>query len=247
MARPPRPRFTVPLLFACCVGLQLGGFTALASPPDATPSGTSGVARAALAPVDDSIERQAPPTTVAPPTTSAPTTAPAPPPPPPPPPPAPEPLPAPAPPAPAPAPVLSPAERVQAAFESSVPAAWRAAVPVRLVLIGGSTSWADHNGDIRVGSAHYNGSDAKLRAVLAHEFGHLIAFRYGSQAFNGAAPSGWPSYGSIPAEAWADCVSQAFTGVLDPSHGLPACSGSSLSWTVGWLAAGPSAYATTGW
>lgn len=245
MLHPPRPRFTVPLLLACCVALQVGGFTALASPQDMTPPSNGGAESVALAPVDDSVERQASPTTTAPPTTVAPTTTTAPPPPPPPPPPAP--LPAPAPPAPAPAPVPSPAERVRAAFESSVPAVWRAAIPVRLVLIDGSTSWADHNGDIRIGSTHYNATEGKLRAVLAHEFGHLIAFRYGSQAFNGAGPSGWPSYGSIPAEAWADCVSQAFTGVLDPSHGLSACSGSSLSWTVGWLAAGPAAYATTGW
>ena len=37
--------------------------------------------------------------------------------------------------------------------------------------------------------------------TIAHEFGHLIAYRYGSQAFNGAAPAGWPAYSGQPAEA----------------------------------------------
>ena len=135
---------------------------------------------------------------------------------------------------------------MQAAYESSVPAAWRSAIAVRFELIEGNTSWASHDGTIQIGTTHANGSEALLRATVAHEFGHLIAFRYGSQAFNGAAPEGWPAYSNRPEEAWADCVSRAFTGVNDPSHGLPACGGDSLSWTAGWVGAGPGAHPRTG-
>ena len=42
----------------------------------------------------------------------------------------------------------------------------------------------------------------------------LIAFKYGSQAFNGAAPEGWPAYSARPEEAWADCFAQATTGIV---------------------------------
>src|SRR3546814_18600979 len=95
-------------------------------------------------------------------------------------------------------------------------------------------SWASSSGTIQVSQGHINAGPAIVRAVLAHEFGHLIAFRYGSQAFTGAAPQGWPSYSSRPEEAWADCVAQAFTGVVHPSHGLPACGGGSRSFTGHW-------------
>lgn len=149
-------------------------------------------------------------------------------------------------PAPAPAPPTDPAVRVQATYEAVVPAAWRDAIAVNFKLIEGDTSWAAHDGTIQIGSVHYNGSDALLKATIAHEFGHLIAFRYGSQAFNGAAPEGWPAYSSRPEEAWADCVSRAFSGVNDPSHGLPACSGDSLSWTASWVSPGPDAHPVTG-
>lgn len=136
--------------------------------------------------------------------------------------------------------------RVQAAYESSVPAAWRSTIAVHFELIEGNTSWASHDGTIQLGSSHYNGSESLLRATIAHEFGHLIAFRYGSQAFNGAAPDGWPSYSSRPEEAWADCVSRAFTGLNDPSHGLPSCEGASLSWAASWLGDGPGSHPRTG-
>lgn len=130
---------------------------------------------------------------------------------------------------------MAPAERLQAAFEASVPASWRSTISVRLELIAGNTSWADPSGSIQVSEVHANGSMGYLKATLAHEFGHLIAFRFGSQAYNGAAPEGWPAYSNRPEEAWADCVSQVFTGIVAPSHGLPACAGDSLSWTASWL------------
>jgi hypothetical protein len=126
-----------------------------------------------------------------------------------------------------------------------VPAAWRSAIPVRIEVIPGSTSWGWSDGRIQVGLDHVLRGTNVLRTTLAHEFGHLIAFRYGSQAFAGAAPKGWPSYSSRPEEAWADCVAQAFTGLAIPSHGLPSCPSASLSWTSNWLAQGPAAHPRT--
>lgn len=167
-----------------------------------------------------------PPTTVAAPVTTTTTAAP---------PPAPPTTVAPAPPPPPP-PAVSPLEHLRAVFASTVPAAWRAAIPVEIVTIGGTTSWAEPSGVIKVSTYHQSHAVA---TTLAHEFGHLIAFRFGSQAFNGAAPVGWPSYSGRPEEAWADCVAHAFTGLAEPSHGLPACPAASLSWTRAWLAAGP--------
>lgn len=128
-----------------------------------------------------------------------------------------------------------------------MPVAWRSAIAVRLQVIGGSTSWAAHDGTISIGERIVTGSEALLRTTIAHELGHLIAFRYGSQAYNGAAPTGWPSYSEAPEEAWADCVSRAFTGVDDASHGLPSCRDRSLSWSADWLAQGPAAHPQTGY
>ena len=134
---------------------------------------------------------------------------------------------------------------MQAAYESSVPGAWRGAIPVRFRIIDGNTSWAWPDGLIEIGSAHANGSESLLRATIAHEFGHLMAFRYGSQAYNGAAPEGWPAYSNRPEEAWADCVSRALTGIDDPSYRLPSCTGTSLSFTSNWTGAGPAAHPRT--
>lgn len=262
MRRPdPITRRRIRLIGFAILVLQLGAAAAVAETQLDGASATSSTTTTVEAPAHDVqsaaaaapvIAPEAAPTTTppAPPTTAAPAPAPKP---------AaapasaartrPAPAPAPAPPAPAPAPPAPPADpaaRVQAAYESSVPAAWRAAVPVRFELIEGNTSWAAHDGTIQIGSTHYNGSDGLLRATVAHEFGHLIAFRYGSQAFNGAAPEGWPAYSSRPEEAWADCVSRAFTSVNDPSHGLPSCEGASLSWTASWVGQGPDAHPRTG-
>lgn len=135
---------------------------------------------------------------------------------------------------------------MEAAYAASVPSAWRQAIPVRLEVVPGDTSWARSSGVIQVSEHHARGTEAVLRATVAHEFGHLIAFRYGSQRFVGAAPEGWPPYSHDPAEAWADCVARAMTGVDDPSHGLPSCAGASLSWTASWLGEGPAAHPRTG-
>jgi hypothetical protein len=148
--------------------------------------------------------------------------------------------PAPAPPAPAPAP-LSP----ESAYARAVPSAWRSVFSVRFEVIAGSTSWGWSSGLIQLAVSHQS-DPARLMTTIAHEFGHLIAYRYGSQGQDGSAPTGWPAYSGQPVEAWADCVAQAFTGIVDPSHGLPPCSGSSLSWARTWLAQGPGAHPRTG-
>jgi hypothetical protein len=156
--------------------------------------------------------------------------------------PAPEPVPAPVP-APAPASEPAPAEdldwRVQRALFSGVPEAWRAAVPTRLEVIPGTTSWAHGSGTISVATSHASGDFDHLVDVVVHEFGHLIAFRYGTGDYAGAGPAGWPAPAVRPEEAWADCVQTAFTGRPSPSHGLAPCGGEQLSWTANWLALGP--------
>ena len=103
-----------------------------------------------------------------------------------------------------------------------------------------SLSWTD--GRLEVGTVHATGDWARLGAVMGHEFGHHVAFRYGTQAELGAAPEGWPPSGEMPVETWADCVSGSFTGyglnvpvrrvVADLDHD--------------WLAPGPAAHPRTG-
>lgn len=150
---------------------------------------------------------------------------------------------------PAPAPVAAPApqaatgespeDRVRRVYSSAVPQTWQADFEVRFEIIDGSTSWAYGDGRILVARSHADGGEAHLADVLAHEFGHLIAFRYGTKAYVGAAPEGWPEPPQSPAEAWADCVQTAFTGRVNPSHGLPPCGTAQLDWAATWLAQGP--------
>jgi hypothetical protein len=144
------------------------------------------------------------------------------------------------------APPRDPMDRVEAMYQVAVPAEWRSAIPVHFQLIDGNTSYASHDGTIQISSVHANGSDSLLRATITHELGHIVAFWYGSQAFNGAAPEGWPSYSDAPQEAWADCVSRALTDLDAPSHDLPSCEGDSLSWTAAWMARGPAAHPRKG-
>ena len=89
---------------------------------------------------------------------------------------------------------------------------------------------------------HASGDWARLGAVMGHEFGHHVAFRYGTQAELGAAPEGWPVSGEPPVERWADCVSNTFTGYGYASHGQAPCSGSSQTFANDWLAPGPGAH-----
>lgn len=153
--------------------------------------------------------------------------------------PAPAPAPAAATPAPAPQPAEAPEWRVQRAFEAGVPAVWRAALPTRLEVVPGTTSWAHGSGTISIATSHASADFDHLVDVVAHEFGHLIAFRYGTGGYAGAGPEGWPAPPERPEEAWADCVQTAFTGRHNPSHGLAPCGGEQLSWAAAWLAVGP--------
>ena len=131
-------------------------------------------------------------------------------------------------------------ERAEAALVEAVPGVWRDALPVTIRIIEGTTSWASTTMELRIGRYHAEGRWSHLVSVIGHEFGHIIAFVHGSHAFDGAAPEGWPdpNHGP-PAEAWADCVSEVFTGIVDPSSGMPPCPQPSLQWTANWLAAGP--------
>jgi len=139
-----------------------------------------------------------------------------------------------------PTPTAGPQERSDAALAEAVPAMWRDALPATVQIIEGSTSYASRSMTIRVGRYHADGPWSHLVSVIGHEFGHLIAFVYGTNEFNGAAPEGWPDPQHGPAaEAWADCVSEVFTGIVDPSYGMPPCPQPTLEWTANWLAAGP--------
>lgn len=149
---------------------------------------------------------------------------------------APAPTPAPEP-APAPAPAHSPDPgtgdlnaRITAAFQDAVPARWHSAVS-EFVIVDGSSSFAHTGGRISITMLHANGSWDRLRFIAAHEAGHLIAFQYGSGAYYGAAPEGFPIRTSDP-EVWADCVAVAFTGRNEGGHG---CEPDATTWTINWL------------
>lgn len=131
------------------------------------------------------------------------------------------------------------------AFEAAVPASWRAAIEVRFEIIDGDQSWAHTHGLIEIAAAHADREPEVLADVVAHEFGHLVAFRYGTQAYLGAAPEGWPAPEELPQEAWADCVQRSFTGRANGSHGLAPCEGEQLQWASTWLAQGPDSHPRT--
>ncbi|MFP5322593.1 MAG: hypothetical protein ACLGIC_12220 [Acidimicrobiia bacterium] len=241
-ADPQQPHAVVPPAAATAAAEPAGPLTAAPAPAVAAPA-----APAAPAPLP-----QAPATPAAPPVAPAP--APASPPPPageppaerPAPQPAPEPSPEPSPqprPAPQPAPAESREQRIVRAYEAGVPAAWRQAISVRFEVIEGEWSWAHTNGLIQVARSHADGGFDTLTDLLAHEFGHLIAFRYGTGEYVGAPPEGWPAPSSRPEEAWADCVQRAFTGRVTSTHGQAPCDGEPLRWAAAWLAEGPAAHA----
>lgn len=138
-----------------------------------------------------------------------------------------------------------PLARGNAAMTSAVPTAWHDALPVTLAQISGTTSLSYTDGRIEMGTYHLTGPWDHLQDVSAHEFGHQIAYNYGTQAELGAAPEGWPSSGSTPVERWADCVSRSFSGIASGSHGMSPCDGASYTWAFDWLAPGPSAHPRT--
>lgn len=89
---------------------------------------------------------------------------------------------------------------MEALFEQSVPGSWRAAIPVRLEIIEGRTSWAHPDGTIQVSSAHVNGPEHILRAALAHE-GDCVA-----RAFTGV---------DAPTHGLPSCAGVSFTWTVD--------------------------------
>jgi len=164
--------------------------------------------------------------------------------------PAPRPKAAPAPVAPPPPPAPEPAPSVvdvatdavgyaMSLVRAVVPARWLAAVPVQISVIPGNTSWSSYGGLIELGDWHLFDKESRARFTIAHEWGHQAAWVFGPDTYDGEPPRGFPYGGPDPAEQWADCVGQALTGYSYPSHGLGGCSGDALSFTSGWLAAGP--------
>ncbi|MGH9185015.1 MAG: hypothetical protein ACRD0U_04230, partial [Acidimicrobiales bacterium] len=132
--------------------------------------------------------------------------------------------------------------RALSALVQSIPAEWLAALPVDLSLRTGSISYAYPTGVIEISEGHAISRWSTLVLVTTHEFGHQIAYRYGTQAYFGAAPEGWPYAGASPEERWADCVAIVFTG---PNR-YASCPDDALAWTADWLAAGPAAHSLTG-
>jgi hypothetical protein len=118
-----------------------------------------------------------------------------------------------------------------------VPATWLAKVPVHIQIIAGKTSWSSWGGLIEIDEWHlFKSSVAHAQNTLAHEWGHQVAWLYGTDVYNGAPPAGFPASG---AEQWADCVAEALTGTSYPSSGLGRCPAAALSFTSSFLAAGP--------
>jgi hypothetical protein len=148
--------------------------------------------------------------------------------------------------APAPAPAAAAAPAVSASPDYAqnllgqvVPGSWLSAVPVHFEIIAGKTSWSSFGGLIEVGDWQLTSSVGRAKFTLAHEWGHQLAWKYGTDAYNGAGPAGFPYNGPIPEEQWADCVGQALTGTSYPSGGLHGCPSDSLAFTSQFLSAGP--------
>ncbi len=137
-----------------------------------------------------------------------------------------------------PAPAADPADAL-ALLQQVVPPRWLAAVPVRIVVIPGNTSWSSWGGLIELGDWHLTSSAARARNVLAHEWGHQVAWLYGTDSYNGAPPAGFPYQGRTPEEQWADCVAEALTGTSNPTGGLGPCPGDALAFTASFFGRAP--------
>lgn len=127
-------------------------------------------------------------------------------------------------------------ERAKAAFASGITAQWRAALPVQIHWISGSTSYMDTYGNAYISEYHLSRSWERLRWVVAHEWGHHVALERGSGRAFGAAPTGFP--GSDDPELWANCVADVFIGRMTTPRS-PVCTSQQLSWTSDWFAHGP--------
>ena len=67
-------------------------------------------------------------------------------------------------------------------IQQVVPARWLVAVPVHFQVIPGNTSWSSWGGLIEIGDWHLTSSVSRARNVLAHEWGHQVAWLYGTDA-----------------------------------------------------------------
>jgi hypothetical protein len=136
--------------------------------------------------------------------------------------------------------------RSSLAYSSAVPVRWRSAVPIkRLTIIGGYSSLSYSSGLTKVAAYHANGDYTRLRSVMAHEWGHQLSWKYGTRAYNGAPPAGFPQRTRATQETWADCVSWALIGRQYPYGNVPKCSRAAMVWTKRWLAAGPNGHRRT--
>jgi hypothetical protein len=120
-----------------------------------------------------------------------------------------------------------------------IPARWLAVLPVTIAVIPGTTSWSSWDGLIQIGDWHLFHAVDRAKNTLAHEWAHQVAWHYGTDAYNGAPPAGFPYAGPSPQEQFADCVAQALTGTVYPSAGLGACPADALTFTQQFLGAGP--------
>lgn len=129
--------------------------------------------------------------------------------------------------------------RAVAALHIAVPDRWLTATPATIEIISGFTSWSRTGGRMQIGRRQVDDSWDHALYVLAHEWAHQAAYRFGSGAYLGAPPSGFPTRGTLrPAEMWAECVAQSFLGFRWDSW-YPHCPPASRQWTDDWLAAGP--------
>lgn len=123
---------------------------------------------------------------------------------------------------------------------AEVPSDWLAALPVDITLIPGRTNYA-LRGQLQLATRSLRGRNAVFLTV--HEWGHEVAYQYGTQAFSGAPPTGFPYAGPHPEEVFADCVANALTGATLATGGaFPFCSPDQSAWAGGWLATGPASH-----
>ena len=129
--------------------------------------------------------------------------------------------------------------RLDWAVKVAVPLEWRESVPVRW-------EWGDTGmshlalsylgGDVVVSPRVITSGAEELLATVAHEMGHQIVFRLVPPG-DGRPPPGFDAirgggYRDIR-EAWADCVSRAWTGSLNRTRSEPGpCPAEAAEWVA---------------